>query len=125
MPAPLCKTGALAGLHGPTWSPDGESLAWGEPDGIWIKHAAGDCASPQPALAIPGGSQPDWGPAPVNPGPRRLAGGASAPGPGVGAGALGQPAAQHPTLAVKAARAKTIARSGLAVSVRCPAAVHG
>ena len=106
VPAPLCKTGALAGLHGPTWSPDGESLAWGEPDGIWIKHAAGDCATPQPALAIAGGSQPDWGPAAVNPGPRGPAGGASAPGPGTGTGtgAVGRPAASHPSLTVKRAR---------------------
>ncbi len=124
VPTPLCKTGELAGLHGPTWSPDGESLAWGEPDGIWIKHAAGDCAAPQPALAIAGGSQPDWGPAAVNPGPRGPAGGASAPGPGTGTGtgAVGRPAASHPSLTVKRARSRTIARSGLAVTVRCPTA---
>ena len=119
VPAPLCKTGELAGLHGPSWSPDGQSLAWGEPDGIWIKRAAGDCATPQPALAIPGGSQPDWGPAAVNPGPRAPGGGA--PGPGTGPGAVGQPS-PRPSLAVTSAGVKTIARSGLAVTVGCPAA---
>ncbi len=62
LPAMQCATGKLEGLHGPTWAPDGQSLAWGEPDGVWIKPSALDCAV-QPALVIPGGSEPDWGPA--------------------------------------------------------------
>ena len=49
VPAPQCATGKLEGLHGPTWSPDGRSLAWGEPDGVWIKPSALDCAV-QPSL---------------------------------------------------------------------------
>src|SRR5918992_249020 len=64
LPSMACMTGKLAGLHGPTWAPDGQSLAWGEPDGVWIKPSALDCTV-QPALAIPGGSEPDWGPAGV------------------------------------------------------------
>lgn len=64
VPAPQCATGKLEGLHGPTWAPDGQSLAWGEPDGVWIKPSALDCAV-QPSLVIPGGSEPDWGPAAV------------------------------------------------------------
>jgi hypothetical protein len=63
-PTMQCATGKLEGLHGPTWAPDGESLAWGEPDGVWIKPGALDCAV-QPALVIPGASEPDWGPAAV------------------------------------------------------------
>jgi hypothetical protein len=62
IPAMQCATGRLDGLHGPTWAPDGESLAWGEPDGVWIMPSALDCTV-QPALVIPGGSEPDWGPA--------------------------------------------------------------
>lgn len=62
LPAMQCATGKLEGLHGPTWAPDGQSLAWGEPDGVWIKPSALDCTV-QPALVIPGGSEPDWGPA--------------------------------------------------------------
>jgi hypothetical protein len=62
LPSMACMTGKLDGLHGPTWAPDGQSLAWGEPDGVWIKPAALDCAV-QPSLVIPGGSEPDWGPA--------------------------------------------------------------
>ena len=56
-----CATGKLEGLHGPTWAPDGQSLAWGEPDGVWLKPSALDCTV-QPSLVIPGGSEPDFGP---------------------------------------------------------------
>jgi opacity protein-like surface antigen len=69
-PTPLCFSGADPGIHGPTWSPDGASVAFADPDGIWVKRAADDCEYPQPALAVPGGSQPDWGPAAVAPEPR-------------------------------------------------------
>src|SRR5918999_4424143 len=64
IPSMACMTGKLDGLHGPTWAPDGQSLAWGEPDGVWIKPSALDCTV-QPALVIPGGAEPDWGPAGV------------------------------------------------------------
>jgi hypothetical protein len=62
LPTMQCATGKLEGLHGPTWAPDGQSLAWGEPDGVWIKPSALDCTV-QPSLVIAGGSEPDWGPA--------------------------------------------------------------
>ena len=110
VPAPLCKSSAQEGLAGPTFAPDGERLAFAEPDGIWTLRATADCASAAPALLIAGASQPDWGPAPVNPGPR----------PPADPGGPGTPA--KPTLAVKRAGAKAIARKGLAVTVGCPAA---
>lgn len=62
LPAPQCATGKLEGLYGPTWAPDGQSLAWGEPDGVWVKPSALDCTV-QPSLVIPGATEPDWGPA--------------------------------------------------------------
>lgn len=62
LPAMQCATGKLDGLYGPTWAPDGQSLAWGEPDGVWVKPSALDCTV-QPSLVIPGGTEPDWGPA--------------------------------------------------------------
>ena len=62
LPTMQCATGKLEGLYGPTWAPDGQSLAWGEPDGVWVKPSALDCTV-QPSLVIPGGSEPDWGPA--------------------------------------------------------------
>ena len=64
LPTPQCATGKLEGLYGPTWAPDGQSLAWGEPDGVWVKPSALDCTV-QPSLVIPGGTEPDWGPAGV------------------------------------------------------------
>jgi hypothetical protein len=56
----------------PTFSPDGASLAWGAGDGIYVVSVpsfGGGCtldgATPTPPLVIPGGSEPDWGPADV------------------------------------------------------------
>lgn len=92
-PTPLCETNQATGFAAPTWSPDGESLAWREPDGIWVKTDANAC-DVQPALVIPGGDEPDWGPAAINPGPRQPTG----PGP------------NEPSAGGKSKRAKAIAR---------------
>lgn len=55
---------------GPTWAPDGSALAWEEADGIWSTPVgalgAQDCGWAAPRLLIPGGSEPDWGPAAVS-----------------------------------------------------------
>jgi hypothetical protein len=58
-PALVCETSTLAGLASPTFAPDGSSLAWEEPDGVWVKQALLDCAV-QPELAIPGARTPSW-----------------------------------------------------------------
>jgi hypothetical protein len=62
---------------GPTWSTDGRLLAWRENDGIWtitVPANVDACAVPSgygtPQLIISGGSDPDFGPAAVAPGPR-------------------------------------------------------
>jgi hypothetical protein len=56
----------------PTFSPNGSRVAWAEADGIKVvsvpSFANGcttDGASPHAAMLIPGGKQPDWGPAGV------------------------------------------------------------
>jgi hypothetical protein len=75
----------------PTFSPDGSSLAWHAGDGIHVaavpSFAAGctlDGATPAPPLVIPGGREPDWGPADV-PAARPVPGtGGSNPGTGNG-----------------------------------------
>ena len=56
-------SGAVGGEFGePTWSPSGEALAWSEGDGIWTGAIGHDCSG-RPSLTIPGGREPDWGPA--------------------------------------------------------------
>ena len=86
-PTAICLTGEQAGFDQPTWAPDGNQVAWTEPDGIWIHRDAAGCTTQQPTLVLPGGSEADWGPANVNPGPRETAGGGS--GGGTGGGAAG------------------------------------
>jgi hypothetical protein len=58
----------------PTFAPDGTRLAWGAGDGIYVVSVpdfGGGCtltgATPAPPLVIPGGAEPDWGPADVPP----------------------------------------------------------
>jgi hypothetical protein len=57
----------------PTWSQDGQTLAWQEGNGIWSDQIPDitNCATiPASQLIVPGGQSPDFGPAAVNPGPR-------------------------------------------------------
>jgi hypothetical protein len=71
-PTPRCEfSGPTGKFVGPTWSQDGLTLAWQEGDGIWSAQIPdlSTCAS-SPTLRIPGGAEPDFGPAAVNPGPR-------------------------------------------------------
>ncbi len=99
-----------AGHYGtPTFSPDAARLAWAEDDGIKVvsvPNLAGGCtlegASPNAQMLIPGGSQPDWGPADV---------------PTGGGGGGGGLAAK----AVKAKLGKALAK-GFAVKVTVPSA---
>jgi hypothetical protein len=92
----------------PTFSPDGGRLAWSEDDGIKVvavpTFPGGACtldgATPNAPLVIPGGKQPDWGPADVP----------------SGRGAAG--------LKAKAVKTKlaTALRKGFAVKVTAPSA---
>jgi hypothetical protein len=64
-------SGANGGKFGrPSWSPDGGSLAWHEGDGIWAGRIGRDCSGTA-RLVLPGGADPDWGPADAggSPGP--------------------------------------------------------
>lgn len=54
----------------PTFSPTGDALAWQEGDGVWAETLPESCGDGQPHLLIAAASEPDWGPADVNPGPR-------------------------------------------------------
>ena len=115
VPSALCVTAKEAGLAGPTWAPDGKALAFAGTDGIYVMGIGADCADSKPALAIPGASQPDWGPADINPGPR---------GGGVGAGGGGtppppSPGAGAPTLKLQG---KASAKRGVGLGVTCASA---
>jgi hypothetical protein len=65
-PSPCHVTGATGRFSGPTWSPDGRSLAWADARGIWVGRvgdlSGGSCGLSR-RLVVPGGTQPDWGPA--------------------------------------------------------------
>jgi hypothetical protein len=71
-PRPACMTDAEATLDDPTWSPDGTRLAFAHAEGIEVLSlpvvTAGECPGAQSVgVVIPGGSEPDWGPADVQP----------------------------------------------------------
>ncbi|MDW5593349.1 hypothetical protein VSS74_03310 [Conexibacter stalactiti] len=134
-PAMRCATNEVAGLAGPTWSPAGDALAWAIPEGVLVKRGPDDCGSPQPSVVLPGASQPDWGPADVNPGPRPVTPMPPAPRPAVPVtppadGGGQQPArrtrpgggAARLTARLSAASLSRALRSGLVVRVRVPGA---
>lgn len=108
-PAPECQIGDPDGaeLGPPSWSPAGDALAWATPNGIYTSKV---CEGFAPALVVPGGREPDWGPAEP---------GAAAPAPPTGQPQRGQaPPAGKPKLAsVKARRGRLTVR----VSCKCAA----
>lgn len=66
-PTEACHvTGANGKFTSPTWSPDGHSLAWADGAGIWVAQLGdlgGGACQLTKRLVVPGGTQPDWGPA--------------------------------------------------------------
>jgi hypothetical protein len=79
----------------PTWSPDGDELAYSQSAGIYVTAvgniSAGDCTSIAPQLLVPGGSQPFWGPTNVAPTDGTQGAGSGTVGTGLPVG-TGQPA---------------------------------
>ncbi len=95
----------------PTWAPDGSALAWAEGDGVWMTPVGAldttDCSWGQPRLIIPGGSQPDWGPA-----------GTGSAGPGAPPPAHGEnPVRPLAVAAPKRIRKTALLRRGLKVTI--------
>ena len=99
-PTPVCSiTGPVGTFRSPTWAPDGSELAWAEDDGIHVAEIRDLASCDIPGiLAVPGGDQPDWGPA---------------AGPAAGRVEI------LPPVVVKRSTART---KGVPVSVTCPRA---
>ena len=75
--------GTVGKIVSPTWSPRADALAFSLADGVYampVGNIAASCDGLSGALIAPGGSQPDWGPAPVDMSQ------APAPAPGSGSG---------------------------------------
>jgi hypothetical protein len=93
-PTPVCAlTGASGGqFFYPSFSPDGSELAWQDSAGIHLSPVSNpsDCSTIGDQLFIPGGSEPYFGPADLNPAnaPAQPSG-PSASGGGAGPGTTG------------------------------------
>jgi hypothetical protein len=120
--------GRYVAASGPTWSPGGRTLAWGEDDGIHTMRLddLGACGSAPRPLTVPGGASPDFGPAAAPAAPQQQA---QQPGPGTGPVAAPAPrsgaTAKGPKLTLaRVARSvrRAALRRGLAVRVTCATA---
>lgn len=115
LPDPRCAGFGASTFANPTWSSDGRTLAWTEPDGVWVGSVPADlrtCAGlPQPALRVPGASEPDLGPAAIHPGPRPGCGNPGNPKPCTGpAPVAGRLKALVGARAIRALRLRKLAR---------------
>jgi hypothetical protein len=103
----------------PTFAPDGKRIAWSAGDGIHVAVVppfGGGCtldgATPSPPLLVPGGAQPDWGPADVPPARSAPGGSGGNTGPTPGT----KPAAKKLSVTItRATRSK-----GVTVRVKVP-----
>lgn len=63
-PTPLCSLAAQHGAFGKvTWSPDGNTIAWSDSNGVWestIYPSSSNCGI-APQLVVRGATSPDWG----------------------------------------------------------------
>ena len=117
LPSLMCLTGADEKMSGPSWAPDGRRLVLADTFGLEVSdaHPASDADCPSWTFTefIAGGSEPDWGPADVNPQPRTKQDTQPAPGPGPGV----EPPGPKAGLSVGSAKLKAALKSGLVVRV--------
>ena len=127
-PAPMACAFEGDGGHemgAPTFSPDGTRVAWAESSGIWVGTIGrpDSCDGWDAKLVVPGGLEPDWGPAEPGPGAAPVGGTPPAAGaaPSTTAPATHQKAAA-PTMAVRGSLRRGWLRRGLRLDVTCAAA---
>jgi hypothetical protein len=74
VPEAICVSDEVPGINGPSVAPSGDAFAFAEPEGILVMRGVATdparCGEANDALVLPGGSEPDWGPADVDPQPR-------------------------------------------------------
>jgi hypothetical protein len=116
LPSLMCLTGADEKLSSPSWAPDGRRLVLADTFGLEISsaHPAADADCPNWSFKelVAGGSEPDWGPADVNPQPRTTPAPIPTPTP-----APGPPPVDQPGLSVSSAKLRAALKSGLIVKV--------
>lgn len=59
----LCATTAVNGITSPTWSVDGATVAWQQPQGVEMVAMGGAPCQAEPQVVIPGASAPSFSPA--------------------------------------------------------------
>jgi hypothetical protein len=118
LPSLMCLTGKDEKLSSPSWAPDGKRLVIATSFGLEVSsdHPAADADCPSWTFreTVAGGSEPDWGPADVNPQPR------TTPTPGPSPAPAPSPAPQpgpKPGLSVSSAKLKAALKKGLVVKV--------
>lgn len=120
----IVPTGNPKQFGGPTFSPDGNSIAWQEQDGIHVAKlpdlpAEGGCSTPDPAsgpAVIPDAGQQHWGPADVP------AAAASGQQPAAGATPGGGTAKKSLAIVTTSLSRRAALRTGATVKVRVPEA---
>jgi hypothetical protein len=109
----------------PSLAPDATAVAWQEADGVWTSALQPDGCPREGSvrLIIAGGSEPDFGPANVNPGPRSSVepppGTGPAPGPKVCCGPPSDRTAPTVTLTIKTTLKLRALLGGLKVPYHC------
>src|SRR4051794_19313910 len=116
VPEALCVGDEGKGTSTPTIAPSGDAFAFARPDGVRVFRGvstdAARCGEANDSLVLPGGSEPDWGPADVNPQPRGSGGNGGGGGGdnGGGGGAAGRAALEGTRASIRSA-----CRSGINV----------
>lgn len=120
-PDAVCITGPVRGTHSPTWSPDGSGLAFTLPEGLHVARnvptEGAQCASYGSGLVVAGATEPDWGPAAINPQPIPAPQPAPKPDPKPKP-KPDKPSSKQATLSIVGASSrKSVASKGLSVRV--------